>query len=387
MGFFDRFFKPPSKAKFARMVIAALAQRGEPGPWKFDEERFQLQRDDRLLNLGGIYGEYLAQPPKQRAAYFARAMLGIQAHQRPIPQDFELAKVDVLPVVRSRVMLAHLQQPFSHHVLAEHFVVGLVYDWHESMMYVLPDQLEQWGVDFDTALEAAGHSLLERSGYVFEQPLPGLWVSPFADNYDTSRLLLSPVVEHHAVQGETVAFLPHRDRLILCGSDDEPALTKAIELVKEALQHPRPLSTRPLVLRDGRWTPFALEPEHALAEPLGDLLRIQSWRDYEETGAALRQQQGDATFVAAYTLVEPQGKLRSYAVWSKGVRTLLPRSDLVAFATPQAGGTDVATKIVTWEDAEQAVGYLLQPQDAYPQRFLVEGFPTAEELASIAPFA
>jgi len=49
MGLFDRFLGPPSRDKFARMVMEAVQQAGETAPLRYDPAEFQLH--DLALNV------------------------------------------------------------------------------------------------------------------------------------------------------------------------------------------------------------------------------------------------------------------------------------------------------------------------------------------------
>lgn len=135
----------------------------------------------------------------------------------------------------------------------------------------------------------------------------------------------------------------------------------------------------PLVLREGSWEPFEVDDAHPLSTELRGFSQMQNWCDYQETKSPLQELVGEETFVAEFTVVERNDRLESYCVWTKDVRSLLPKTDLVAFASSK-GGLGMSHKLVTWEDAERVAGYLLQPHDGYPRRFLVEGFPTPGEL-------
>jgi hypothetical protein len=69
----------------------------------------------------------------------------------------------------------------------------------------------------------------------------------------------------------------------------------------------------------------------------------------------------------------------SYAVWSNGVDTYLPRAQKVVFLDE---GKECA--IVTWEQVERVVGHLLEPvEDLYPPRWRVREFPTSQQLEQL----
>jgi hypothetical protein len=73
---------------------------------------------------------------------------------------------------------------------------------------------------FEHALERARDNLWRRSGGKFEKPVVGVYVSPWHDSYDSSRLFLYDLIWHLEVDGEHVAAVPTRHTLIVTGSED-----------------------------------------------------------------------------------------------------------------------------------------------------------------------
>jgi len=50
--------------------------------------------------------------------------------------------------------------------------------------------------------------------------------------------------------------------------------------------------------------------------------------------------------------------------------------------SPREGGVDELAR-GRWEDVQRVVGHLMVEQQEYPPRYLVDDFPTPEELAAI----
>ena len=86
------------------------------------------------------------------------------------------------------------------------------------------------------------------------------------------------------------------------------------------------------------------------------------------------------TFVASFSIVQhPEtGHFMTYCVWPRGVLSLLPQTDTIAFM--QDGK---APLMVPWDRTVEVVGDLMTPLDIYPQRFQVSEFPTEEQLAAM----
>ena len=59
MGFFDKLFGPPSKDKFAKLIIARLRKAGVTGELIYNAEGFWLRQPDRgQFNLSNAYADY-----------------------------------------------------------------------------------------------------------------------------------------------------------------------------------------------------------------------------------------------------------------------------------------------------------------------------------------
>jgi hypothetical protein len=90
--------------------------------------------------------------------------------------------------------------------------------------------------------------------------------------------------------------------------------------------------------------------------------------------------------VDRYTAVEHKetGAALSYCCWSERNRILLPRADYVAFGWLRPGQKEpTEVGLAGWERVVSVVGHLMQKTDHWPERFLVEDFPTAEQLEAL----
>ena len=67
----------------------------------------------------------------------------------------------------------------------------------------------------------------------------------------------------------------------------------------------------------------------------------------------------------------------------KRISSLLPRTDYLFLAGPNDQGEVVKLASGPWAQVERIAGRLMKPQDCYPPRYLVEEFPTADELQQI----
>src|SRR5262245_10940932 len=105
MGLLDRFFGPPNKDKFARMMLEAIRKAGEDAPLRYDAEQYRLVREGdqkNELNLGNAYNEYCAAPKDKREILFQNIVRTWFNYRREIPSEFEDVRHDLLPGIRNR---------------------------------------------------------------------------------------------------------------------------------------------------------------------------------------------------------------------------------------------------------------------------------------------
>jgi hypothetical protein len=401
MGLFDRFFGPPSKDKFARMMQDAICQAGEEAPVRYDPERFRLHGEGEVknvFNLTNAYNEYCAPPKEQRQALFKNLVRTWFSHRREIPEAFEDVRHDLLPGVRGRAVYeiagltvgreqgAKFDWPFR--VLGGSLGLGLVYDLPESMMQVQQHMLDTWGATFDQALGCALQNLRRVSGVGLVPAAPGVWASPWRDNYDPSRMILTDFIRRHEVAGDPVVMVPNRDTLLLAGSDDEGGLGRLAVMGGEAYEQPRSVSGMAFRLTgEDEWVPYL----PGMGQPSRErftLLRVKTlggeYGDQAEALKALHEKTGEDVFVASFSALKKNdtGEVRSYCVWSEGVVALLPQTDDIMFFRPTSSGDGVIVATATWEQARAVLGERMKPAGLYPERYRVEGFPSAEQLAT-----
>jgi hypothetical protein len=161
------------------------------------------------------------------------------------------------------------------------------------------------------------------------------------------------------------------------------------ELAGVAYEHARSISGLAYRLNeDDTWLPYMLSPNQP-QYPQFKLLQLKSMgADYaDQTSAlnALHEKTGKDIFVAKFAVVQKRGtdEVRSYCVWSDWVTSFLPRTDDIYFFRPKAESEGDVLGSAAWEQAEAILGDLLKPVGIYPERYLVEAFPTAEQFAAL----
>jgi hypothetical protein len=407
MGVFDWLSgSKPTKAKFAELMADALRQAGEPQELHFDPEEFQLIRageNQHVLNLHNAFDEYCAAFTEDRPKVLQRFVRSWFSSRKEVPKVFAEARPDLLVGVRNRSYyeFARLQMraqfqgqatgdfDWPNRVLAEHLAVGLVYDLPEAMMQIQKQSLVDWGVTFDEALAVALENLRSISRRRFDMARPGVWASPYHDNYDTARLLLIDFIRDHPVEGTPIAMIPNRDTLLFAGSEDEVGMEQMLAMAEEGLGQPRPITGIPFRLDGAAWEPYLPEAGHPLHQEF-KLMWVKSiameYGDQQGLLNNLHEKTGQDLFVASYSAMQRNdtGEIVSYSVWSKGVDGLLPRTDLVHFFVPKAESDGNIEATADWATVMKVVGKLMKPQGMYPERFRVSAFPTDEQLRALA---
>lgn len=392
----NRFFGPPSRDKFARMILAGIRKAGERRKITFDSEQFCLRPEGdevSVMNLSNLYAEFCAASKEARPKLLGNIVRNWFADRRPVPECYEDIHPDLLPTIRSRAYFefallqlcneaGRAEIEYPQQVLADHLAIGLVYDLPDSMRTIVGQDLEHWGVTFYEALEAACANLRQKEDPVFLSPAEGVYFSATGDNYDASRMILLDMIRQFDVKGDVVAMVPNRDTLIITGADDLNGLKIMLARAQQAMEEPRPISMLTFTLVDEEWQEWIAPLDHPLYEQFA-LLRLQSfgqqYAEQKELLENLYHRTGEDLFVASFSGMQnsTSGQVRSYCVWPANVPTLLPRTDLVSLMRSSQSKPPAAELIVTcrWEDLEEVAGSLLEPQEMYPERWLTRGFP------------
>jgi len=398
MSIVDRPTEPLSEDEFGQTIADRMKLAGEPGEVIYDSEDFRIDVKDEdgnlvgQLHLDNLYQEYCRQPSAKRDAFLTKMVkFGLVRH-KTIPEDFADAKPDIMPAVRSRYTyeIMWLEQraegkpvgpdlPFS--CIGDHLMAMPVYDLPEATHTISRDQLELWGVSFYETMEVAKHNLakIEFSVAKSNDRLYGVMTG---DSYDSSRLLLLDFVRHLEVHGQPVAMVPHRDQLLITGSEDMDGLDVMASLANKGFADPRYLTCTALCLDGDEWVSWMPPKDHPHFAKFR-LLEVKSmhgrYERQKELLETLHERDGTDLFVATYKVVKDKtGTSVSYAVWSEGTDTLLPKTNKLFFLQDEdlvASGD--------WDKVQQVVGDLMEETDLYPARYRVRGFPTAEQLAAI----
>ena len=397
MGILDLFRRRLTQENFAAQVRKQLS-RTRPG-WRGDYDKalfclhvFDATGSRGMIHLHNAYADARKQPAARRSAVIARYL---SAFLDSTAESTDKSPARLLPLIRLRAVFE--STPLLHRVsghafdaslavpyrrLSDDLAIGLGLDREHSIATVNRGQLEAWGMDFDTALAQAIANLRDRSTGSFEA-VGHVLVSPWRDTYDASRLLLDDLLYRLPIKGDPVVAVPSRDVLLVTGSKDERGIEELIRMTMAVLaDETRPLSERPLIWKDGQWAPYEMAapwPE-ALIE-VGHQRVLGLHQDQKEMLDKVHERDGIDLFVASYRVYrdDKTGRYASSAQWSRGVATLLPRTDDIWFYCDRSE----EVLVVSWGDAETVLGRMQPEPELYPERFLITDFPTDEQLASL----
>ena len=401
MGLLDRVFGKPTVERFAADLVRGLKNAGDHAEYRYDPPQNRILRlvDGKAageLNLANMFRTYAAAPRGRRADVLRSCVRMGLSHLRKLPEEFELARADLRPrlwlraTIENTRLRTRVEDPRGKGLdmpcvpVGEHLLAGLAYDWPDSVQSVGADDLERWGISLYEALETATANLEEDTeGYA--KIGDGFYAFLGDDSYNATRLLLIDRITAFDVKGEHIAFAPGRNVLFVAGSDDPASLEMALELSRNALGEPYPMSPLPLVLRDGAWEDWEVPADHPLApkfRALEDDWLGNLYADQKEPLEAAYGASGTDLFVASYSGIRKQDdKVVTYAVWAKGVDTLLPRARKIALIASQ----DDDPAFYSWERLTTVVGDLLEPTEDYPPRYRTIGYPDDAMLAALGP--
>ena len=346
--------------------------------------------DDVQLNLAGLRQHYRDLAPDEADAWLQSAL-----NELLIAEDTPDRTEDVdtlLPGLRARSFVeAHrltaLQRDARHEPLAvrpitDSVLVGLVWDRTHSLLSLPESLLHRWDRSYEEALAIALSNLSS-------MPVLG-WVGTDerifrlvgGDEYVSARLLTGGLFDRLPFGGDIVVCTPTSGDLFAAAADDPAALIDMFEASLEASARGRPVSLRPLRYSEGRWSDLLLDFGDPAYLAWRRLTRIDWAREADSTRRLLQDLVGTGVFVGSLIVrdEEATGMTDTVSVWSEGVPTLLAAADLVAFPRSDR---DAGFVTASWDRVREVLSHRMAATDHYPERWLVESFPSEEELSRL----
>lgn len=395
-GLSKLFHRPPSREQFASDVLIQLKARRPDLNFEYDQPQFRIRASDGgVVFLDNSYLDYSKAPRSERAVVIQGFLAGLDAPE--VPSDFAAARPHLLPVLRHIVSLESLRieapsgkadsdvkADFPVHPFSTELGVGIAFDSEHSISQISDSHLVTWKRSFDDVLEVALSNLQDRSPPRFEAFEPGFYVSQYGDYYDATRLLLPHLAWQLPLRGAPVAMVPNRAALLLTGDADVEGIAAMVAQAKKVLlEDSRPLGPEMFRLEGDQWRVW--QPPGASGDRLYNLQLHLRAADYDIQKQALQRQMersGEDVFVATFSIAQRNGvkRFHSFSVLTRGVDTLLPRTDRVALALLETK----ETIMITWPDFERIASHLLtEPLPLTLPRFRIRGFPSDAELVHL----
>lgn len=391
MGIVERLTGSP-RDRFAADALRMARRIPEVVSARYERDSFAIvlqrrgQTSPAWLNLSNVYGECAGAPKAERRRRVQR-LLRILTNERA-DQSWESVRPKLRPVLRpatfGQVGVTGMVPPISRAALP-HLREFVVVDEPESMSYVTPPRLEEWGVQPDEVFAAARQNLEPAARQALERHEPGertlVRMVDDGDGYFTS-LLLSPgwLAEVSRRRGApVVAFIPDTNTVMLCDVPDT-GLGRVYELIEnEYREAVRDLSPVGYVAGAGGavvpYAPAAGDPDHAAARRAEVLLALseygaqQRWlsQEYEKAGM-------DVYVTELLAAAKPGGAPITWATWTDGISQLLPAAHFITFVRVDDDGKGDVAGRVPWSTVAELVDLRPEPL-LVPVRYRVDGWP------------
>ncbi len=390
-------FKKMTPDRFSKVVLDEIARVGGPKDYVFVSDTFMLKRDGDLINLRNVYEQYCGEKDDVRERTLRHFVAALVSNRSTKPIPWDKARDKLVAVVRERAMFSQAEAIWSieydrppgarmvFEPLTKWFAKTVVLDFPDHVTVVSETQMKEWGIRFDEAFEIGVANLKTASAPKFGRDggfFTGLW----KDDYDSSRVLLPELFADLHLAGDPVFVLPNRLTLLAAGSNDESGvramLTKAEEIMRAET---KPQNPSPLVVHDGRLCDFEVprsSPIFHNVQRAQRLAALEYCNDQKGQLDKLYTQKGKDLFVASYKLnMAKDGEYASFAVWSKGVPSLLPETDAVFFFDPSLPKDQQVVARAPWARVASVAGDIMLDTNMFPKRHYVSKFPSTEQLA------
>ena len=396
--------------EFAQVCAEVLRARGEARPISFDPKHDRLVVGDgeagmSFVSLVHARNEWDAAPAGGRPRVLHRRFWSSVRGDSATSRDQVLR--GVLPRRRDRAWFSAVRRQaelelgadetaidevtLPNRVVNDELAAHLAYDLPSSVTEIGPDRLDAWELSFDALYDRAVENLKALSGVPFEEAAPGVFISPFHDTLDATRMLLPELFSRLNVKGRPIAIAPTHDAVFVTGEDDAEGLEQLAVWTEEALLEPRAHSAIAFRLSpENKWETW-LPPKGHRAYAKLKLLALQTvasaYSRQKEVLEALLESNGHEILVATLRAFRsPAGDVFTACAWQDGLEALLPQTDRIDFVRPGPGNTASSAKVwsTTFDVARRTLGDLMQPSGDVPERWRVSGFPTDAQLEQMA---
>jgi len=396
--------------EFVQRAMAFLRSQGETRKLVIDQKQAFLIVGESPGVVSFAYLKYAYQevcaalPSEYEKVFHRRLWTVISPQSRP---SKEVLFRSVMPRLRDRAWFSAVRRQaelelgadetaieevmLPHRAVNSELSVHLAYELPTSLMELGTDRFRALGANFDELLEISKRNLRARSTTPFENPEPGLYISPFKDSYDATRIILPDLFEALKVRGRPTIIAATHDIVLVTGDEDVEGLEKLGLWAEQALLEPRPNSAVTFRLDTNRaWRPWLPPRDHPAYAKL-KLLQLQTvasaYSRQKEVLEQLLEANGHDIFVANMRAFRSTGgDIFTSCSWTEGVEALLPETDRLDFVRlpPDGDAQNGTVWSTSWEIAVRTLGTQMTPTGDVPERWRVRGFPTDAQLEQMA---
>ncbi len=388
----EKLLGKPTVDQFAKAMMATLKEKGIAEDIRYladvGEVRMLKQGEakETVIHLDKLFRDYIQAQRPERKAMVERIARGLSETSED--EDFDSIKTTIYPRLRSRsyIELNKLRLPDfnpTFQEVTEHLVFTICIDREQSILEIMQPVEQHWDTSEHVAFANAMDNLRRDRQDAFEDIAPGVYRSAWQDNHDASRIALPELFYRLPLKGHPVVTVPNRDTLLVSGSEDTEGLVHLGEFTLKAVDHHRRVDGSALCLTDTTWHDYLPDRDHPAFATFVAARRMSMGLDYNEQQEILdgiHQDCGEGAFVASFSLLDNDEGEHSFCVWTQGVDTWLPITDLVALNTDDEN-EDI--QFVSWHTVQQTMGDAMRPLEMYPARYAVNTFPSQTQMTQM----
>jgi len=393
MNWRDLLGLPPRIEDLAALLLRRATSDQADVTWTYDREQNMLRSSGGVqVNLVNIFLAYSKTPRSSRRVLLEKysSMLNVSALE--VPKLWSLAGKGVVLAVRSKYdyMVTSIESRVGSKSISEGVAwpfVGdlcllLLYDFGPNMTHVGAGLVATWGQDEQAVRNQALRNLRSLQRPVWVPLQNGVYKLLSEVAYEETWLLVDAVVDQLPFAQSAVLMPVNRGVLIAADGRSGDALSAMLQEALVSLQNnPWPISAVMLTYQDDHWREFKTEGNVAQrAKAVAAINLAGIYKDQQIALAEYFEKNGEDIFVATFDVRQrgdDMAGIYSWCVWTEGVLTLLPKTDVVIFSKRDVENRE--SLIVQWEQAVQVCGRYFHPTDEDPPRFRIADFPTAEE--------
>lgn len=304
---FTKIFRKDSllnKKGFINALLKKMRKESRyPSP-QYNEMTDYILWGENEFYMGNIYEDYSRSEPQNAEQFisttFERFKITMNARGEDDILPFEEIVSILLPSIRSRLFLESMQQDEELPFRLMNDFVGVCISLETEISIMLPKQryFEEWGKDFDEVFNYAIQNLEAVNEGGYEDIFPGVWRSMWKDGYDPSRILHTDRLWDRDIKGDPVLFIPHREVLLVTGSEDEEGLEFAIDFCEDYRGLNYSISGFPFMpveRENGQYSLelFSVPEDHSLYEKIKSLIMSSLEREALPVNAILKERRAE----------------------------------------------------------------------------------------------